>query len=428
MALTACAPTEVDDIFDESAAKRLDKAVADYKNYFADKGGKWVMKYFCNEEEPGYTFVITFDKNGSVTVAGDNSFIDGYKSDVSLWDVIADNGPVLTFNTYNTVLHTFSDPADIPSTSTRETGRGHEGDYEFMIIKTEDERCELRGKKTSYTIIMDRIPSDVDDAEYMASVTKRINTSFSPKIDSIYLETGNGKKFVIFNAVSRIWSFYPYGGDAVSQTEVANCIVTADGIRFLYPLDFIQDYDSELTVAIQNFKFMDDGTLLCIDDEATRIYGDGLASIFLTPKITWASDKAEMGGQFFSLYEAIETGVPEVFGKTSSFGGYSLSYNAKTERLTMRFLSGRNGKTAGNIYFNVVKVDEQTIRLSFDVEDADAADNNGRQHYNRLEPFKQLVDLLTSAEYTLSADNVMCPTPMKVTSKANAADYLMLTF
>lgn len=427
LGFTACAPTEVDDVFDESAAVRLDKAIVTYRSYFADKGGKWVMQYFCNENEPGYAFVVTFSDNGSVTVAGDNKYIGGYRSDVSLWDIVADNGPVLTFNTYNRVLHTFSDPADIPDTGdTRETGRGHEGDYEFMVMATTDNSCVLRGKKTGYTIIMNRLDSGIDDQEYMTAVTNRINSSFSSEIDSLYLETGAGVRFVVKNAASQVMSFYPYGKDAVTFNEKQNCVVTPGGIRFLHPLDFVQDHDRQQEIAIQNFAFQPDGTLLCTDDGKTRIVADPLATIF-TNGVTWNTAKETLGGNFLTLYEQIEQEIPVVF-KNSRFGGFSLTFNKKTEKMTMLFLSGRNAKTAGNIYFDLNRVDDNTFRLSIDTSNNDYGDNNGRQHYTKVESFKKLVDLLTSTDFTLSADNVMCPNPMKATSKANADDVMTLTF
>ena len=65
---------EEDDIFDDTAANRLEQYKKDYANVFTDKGGKWALEYFANTEEPGYVFVVTFDKNGSVEVAGNNKW------------------------------------------------------------------------------------------------------------------------------------------------------------------------------------------------------------------------------------------------------------------------------------------------------------------------------------------------------------------
>ena len=57
----ACS-TEEDDLFSESAAMRLQNFIADYSNTLTDQGGLWSMEYFCNTTEPGYVFVMQFDK------------------------------------------------------------------------------------------------------------------------------------------------------------------------------------------------------------------------------------------------------------------------------------------------------------------------------------------------------------------------------
>ena len=132
LSLAACAPSEVDDIFDENPAERLDNAVENYKQAFKANGGRWLMQYFCNSDEEGYNFIMEFNNDGTVDISTQNSYVnDGsFYTDKSLWDVVADYGPVLTFNTYNRAFHEFSSP--------QSDGTGHGGDYEFRIISVED--------------------------------------------------------------------------------------------------------------------------------------------------------------------------------------------------------------------------------------------------------------------------------------------------
>ena len=123
LSLAACAPSEVDDIFDENPAERLDNAVENYKQAFKANGGRWLMQYFCNSDEEGYNFIMEFNNDGTVDISTQNSYVnDGsFYTDKSLWDVVADYGPVLTFNTYNRAFHEFSSP--------QSDGTGHGGDY-----------------------------------------------------------------------------------------------------------------------------------------------------------------------------------------------------------------------------------------------------------------------------------------------------------
>ena len=133
LVFTGCAGEE-EDLFATSAAERLSSAMVTYSNRLADAGGKWAMEYYPTNglEAPqglGYLMLLDFGKDNSVKVAMDNNFTNNvYKEDESIWEMIADNGPVLTFNTYNECMHAFSDPKDIPFTKDKETGLGAEGE------------------------------------------------------------------------------------------------------------------------------------------------------------------------------------------------------------------------------------------------------------------------------------------------------------
>ena len=59
LSLGSC-KNEVDNIFDEDAVIRLDKAKAEYSDILTRNGGKWQMEYFANSNEPGYIYLMTF--------------------------------------------------------------------------------------------------------------------------------------------------------------------------------------------------------------------------------------------------------------------------------------------------------------------------------------------------------------------------------
>ena len=60
LSLAACAPSEVDDLFDENAAARLDNAISNYTDLFQANGGRWLMQYFANGDEEGYNYIMNF--------------------------------------------------------------------------------------------------------------------------------------------------------------------------------------------------------------------------------------------------------------------------------------------------------------------------------------------------------------------------------
>ena len=418
LSLAACAPSEVDDIFDENPAERLDNAVENYKQAFKANGGRWLMQYFCNSDEEGYNFIMEFNNDGTVDISTQNSYVnDGsFYTDKSLWDVVADYGPVLTFNTYNRAFHEFSSP--------QSDGTGHGGDYEFRIISVEDGVAKLVGKKTGITAIMTRLTEPADNEQYFTDLAAVRRTAFSDRINNYVLTTGSGKRYICNDVTTMLWSFYPAGGSLLDNGDYMNAIITNKGIRFMEPLNFLTEY-SEEDIAAQNFEFQEDGSLLCTDDGTTKITGPALADLFHQTQLGWmfGTAEGEMGGQFLSIYNAIVTEAKAKYKTT--FNWLQLGYDPAKALYRLYF---KNGKYNGSIYMTHEIVDGNTLKFSFDPSAENAFDNNGKSHYNNLESMRAMVALLCSTEFTLTASHAMVANPMTMTSKSNSGDFVVLKF
>lgn len=418
LSLAACAPSEVDDIFDENPAERLDNAVENYKQAFKANGGRWLMQYFCNSDEEGYNFIMEFNNDGTVDISTQNSYVnDGsFYTDKSLWDVVADYGPVLTFNTYNRAFHEFSSP--------QSDGTGHGGDYEFRIISVEDGVAKLVGKKTGITAIMTRLTEPADNEQYFTDLAAVRRTAFSDRINNYVLTTGSGKRYICNDVTTMLWSFYPEGGSLLDNGDYMNAIITNKGIRFMEPLNFLTEY-SEEDIAAQNFEFQEDGSLLCTDDGTTKITGPALADLFHQTQLGWmfGTAEGEMGGQFLSIYNAIVTEAKAKYKTT--FNWLQLGYDPAKALYRLYF---KNGKYNGSIYMTHEIVDGNTLKFSFDPSAENAFDNNGKSHYNNLESMRAMVALLCSTEFTLTASHAMVANPMTMTSKSNSGDFVVLKF
>jgi hypothetical protein len=420
LSLAACAPSEVEDIFDENAAVRLDNAIKNYTDLLQADGGRWLMQYFANEDEEGYNFIFNFHSDGTVDVSTKNDYVnDGaFFSDKSMWEVVGDFGPVLTFNTYNKAFHTFSSP--------QSDGTGHGGDYEFRIISIEGDVATMVGKKTGITAILTRLSSTEypTDEDYFNELTTVRRTSLSDRINNLVLTTPSGKRYICNDATTMIWSFYPEESSLLDAGEYMNAIITTKGVRFMEPLAFLNEYD-ENDVAAQNFEFQPDGSLLCTDDGETKITGPALADLFHQSQIGWmlSSKDGEFGGDFVTIYNAIVTEAKAKYKTT--FNWLQLGYDTNKAKYRLYF---KNGKYNGSIYLTHEIVDANTIKFSFNPDAEGAFDNNGQNHYNNLESMRAMVALLCTGEYVLSAENVMVSNPMTMTSKSTPANFVVLSF
>lgn len=150
------------EIFDEPAAERLEKAASEAKAVLESAGSGWAMQYYLGEEYDGggCTYLVKF-KDGkadvSLDVAGDASLVTH-----SSYDVIKDQGPVLTFNTYNELMHLFANPYS--------DGTTDGGDFEFVIMDVTDSLIELKGRKTGNKMKLIRLPEQTDWEDYLNAI------------------------------------------------------------------------------------------------------------------------------------------------------------------------------------------------------------------------------------------------------------------
>ena len=115
MLITTSCVHEEDDIFDASAAERLNAASEKYSQLLESSEGGWVVEYYPTNEDAlttgqGYLWTVKFNKDESCKVGMNNYFSNNaYRECTSLWEVITDNGPVLTFNSSTpTFMHSLT--------------------------------------------------------------------------------------------------------------------------------------------------------------------------------------------------------------------------------------------------------------------------------------------------------------------------------
>ena len=160
-----------DEIFDKSAAERINEAVANAKEVLTSSQEGWVMHYYVGREYAygGLNLAMKFT-DGKVQMYNETAKnSDGsYKSVVSTYKITRDQGPVLAFDTYNDLLHVYGDPAGSGPTDVD----GWEADYEFVIMNISEDQntITLQGKKFNNTIVLERLTRPV--AEYFDAATK----------------------------------------------------------------------------------------------------------------------------------------------------------------------------------------------------------------------------------------------------------------
>lgn len=394
---TSC-DNEQEDIFDETAAHRLNHALEEYQGYLSSAENGWVMEYFANNNEAGYPILMKFDAAGSVTMAGKNAVATGgkYMEQKSLYELIADNGPVLTFDTYNNILHAFSNPEDDPNTDNNEQGLGHEGDYEFVIYEATADYFHFKGKKYGLDIYMYKLPADMVWEEYYENIDAIRNEYFNSKVKQIWFEAA-GERYTVTGMSTGLLSFVPEGGDPITETTTASFVVLLDGsVHFCKPFKGIKG-----SFAVQNFAVGEDGLLHCTDEgQDAKMYCDGPAVMFTTAGYTWRVNKDTMTGNFATAYEDLKVGALNA-SKSNPLQYIEYAYKSNDNKV---YMTVKTSKRTFVYYLDVV-TEGETVKLSYTDGNCDS---NGA---------KFLKDCPEMTEYI----NIICKETLNLTGNSNMA-------
>ena len=222
--MVACSRDE-ESLFDKSAAERAQEAIETAFDVLTSNEAGWEVAYFPNLEasSKGYNMVWKFNANGKVSATAKNSTTTMNKimtDSASTWAVKSDYGPILTFDTYNKVIHAFSDP--------QENGAGLLGDYEFLILKATPEVVILKGKKHSAYSVMRPMKTTNLEA-YFAACAKMQSYLFGN--NNVATLNQGEEKMYLYNGASGQFQSAAYGSPFVAETATYHPVCsTEDGI------------------------------------------------------------------------------------------------------------------------------------------------------------------------------------------------------
>lgn len=216
--LTSCFKDD-NDIFGDSSSKRLQQTLDDTREILRDAENGWVMDYYVGTDQMygGYAFLVKFD---SLTVTATSELTTTPAT--SYYKLTTDNGPVLTFDTYNQVLHELA----TPSASNYEA---YHADYEFQIVSATPELILLRGRRTGNVMQMRPLPANTTAADYLKKVN---DLEASMLVGSMGTKLGNDSLRATIDLNNRAISF----ANRDSSYQLSTTFTYTDkGIRLYEP-------------------------------------------------------------------------------------------------------------------------------------------------------------------------------------------------
>lgn len=428
--LASCNHEEAD-IFDQNAAHRTEEARKMYKEILLDKGGKWQMEYFTTEEEHGYVYLFTFRNDGTVTISGNNEYITkltnidsnvpSYGSETSMWTILSDNGPVLSFNSYNTIFHLFATPEDIPGTERDEQGYGHSGDYEFDLMKFSNDTLYLEGKKNGAEIIMTRIAPETDDETYLNEVVALADSFFNAKVPAVYVNLPGGYRHVVLDGATQLPKFYPETGDYITEYVGRNAIITHDGFTLGKPLTLRDSIDGN-DYTIQHFIRQKDGSLLCTDDNRITITADALNKVVGDERLLWRVNAADCKGELGTAFAGLNTGFKAYNGSSLVHFNIGLNVLNNTKSpytMVVRIKTKRGSYLNMSVPYNVEYTGKDEIKFVLG-----EMDSNMKTFIDKVPAFKTMMNKLASSTFKCSSNSLIAPVNMVLTDSGDASSAL----
>ena len=251
-----------EDYFDDSSANRATADVKRCSELLEAAPNGWVMEYYVGKDYSlgGITLLCKFDGQ-RVTMASQIAGADETVS--SLYSVKSEQATMLSFDTYNYLVHYFGQPqgsmADDPNGTLG-------GDYEFVISDATADRIELKGKKYGNRIVMKAFSADQTWKQYLTRIKKVEDDAFfyeyDLRMDGLY--TGQ----MLRSNYTFIVTYYDEVGKVHQKT--VPFMFTTDGMRFHEPVTI----DGQ---TMQNFVWKNEEiSFVCTDEGATEAILPGI--------------------------------------------------------------------------------------------------------------------------------------------------------
>lgn len=233
-----------EDVFGESPSLRMQAMLDNAKETLMSSQYGWAFDYYPDSyiQYSGYAYTVKFDAThatvGSEVMPGEFS--------TSLYCLTDDSGQVLSFDSYNALMHYFATPdSDNP--------HAYDGDFEFIIMNVTDDLITLRGKRTGNNMYMHRLDRSAES--YLDDVVEMAHDIFLPTVvgtvDNVPL---NGSISLDSRYMELSW------GESEDESDGSFFVPIPGGIRFLEPINVYGDTITSLSYSHRDLMFISDAS------------------------------------------------------------------------------------------------------------------------------------------------------------------------
>lgn len=209
------------EIFDKPASARLEEYLENVRSLLSSSENGWLLEYYPGTSYAGTVFELKFTDQ---EVTARHELKLGTKA-TSGYALKTDAGAVLSFNSYNEVLHQYATPS-------ARLYQAKGGDFEFYITGVEEDLITLRGKRSQNVCYLHRLSEP--GLEYL----KKVNAMEAGlSVAALATTISGGMVEAFLDAGTRLFTIGRKGATADEQVNV-RYVMTDKGIKFARTFTF----------------------------------------------------------------------------------------------------------------------------------------------------------------------------------------------
>ena len=268
-----------------SYVKRIGETSTEYVNLLEGATNGWLLSMYVGtgQQYGGYNYILKFHQ-GKVTALSEATT----EEDTSLYTLNFSEKSILTFDTYNKVLHQFVEPSAL-------FPEGKIGDNQLVIQSYENGVFTLKGQRSNNLMTLRKLEGEA--TAYLSKIRERQSLF---KVSDAYPVTINGKE-VDFELQPSNRQFIAREGTTVIKKAY---IYTENGFKLYEPITIAGKTFSEFTLSADNSEIIADDASI-----KTRMVYNNLPFDFYNGniKINMLDDLCSSNATFAKIYNLYKT-------------------------------------------------------------------------------------------------------------------------
>ena len=383
-----------EDFFDKSSSLRMQEVLDKTKAALTGNENGWALDYYPDRKLSygGIAYAIQF-KGTAATVYSQESD----KSETSLYKLTNDDGPVLSFDSYNSLMHAYA----TPSSGEYEA---KDGDFEFIIMDVQDDLITLKGKRNGNMMYMHRLSVPAD--EYISSIQEMEEKMFSGK----YAFVVDGDSIII----KRYKNVFTFTNPETAESTDIPFVTTPQGFEF-------KDSVNIMGKNVTGFKYSENGIWANPADKSVALVALPQPLTEYLTNSYWSITASGMSEAALKLFNQAKAGsaaegeiITYMLLGPNDIMGYSGAFG----------FSFQSGKYYGSLVINADALTDDIIKLTF----ASKGEGDGVWYFNNAN-YNYIISALCGPNghsYTLTADDPKNPTWIKMEQIENPDIYFTI--